>query len=173
MIKYNKATNFIVIVAMSTVIAPFIFLGDNYAFTVHDYLDSYPGWMHIVQKIPAIPSYYETSGIMGGMPAFYFYREITVYMILNHYFGFVQAELVNRFITIVIGYFSMKYLLQLLFNNNLSINMMKLIAVSYAITPTYIFSRYKIINADELGINMIYEHNSEDSIYHILVYELT
>ena len=135
MINQNKVTNFIVIIAMSTVLAPFIFLGDNYAFTVHDYLDSYPGWMHIVQKIPAIPSYNETSGIMGGMPAFYFYREITVYMILNHYFSFVQAELINRFLTIVIGYFSMKYLLQLLFKNNLSTNMMKLIAISYAITP--------------------------------------
>lgn len=60
-----------------------------------------------------------TSGIMWWMPAF-FYREITVYMILNHYFSFVQAELINRFLTIMIGYFSMKYLLQLLFKNNLT-----------------------------------------------------
>lgn len=36
----------------------------------------------------------------------------------------------------------------------------------------YIFSRYKIINADQLGIRMIYEQDMKDSIYHIFVYEV-
>lgn len=133
----SKVSNLIVIIAISVVLVPFIILGDDYTFTVHDYLDSYPGWMYIVQNIPAIPRYDESSGIMGDMPAFYFYREINIYMLLNHYFGFVTAEFINRFLTIVIGFFSMKYLLQTIFKDKLDSNVIKLISVSYAISPVF------------------------------------
>lgn len=135
MINSNKVTNLIVIVAMSAVLVPFVILGNDYAFTVHDFLDSQPGYSYIMKKIPTLTNYNETSGIMGDMPAFYFLREINFYVILHRYFGFVEAEFINRFLAVVIGYFSMTYLMQSLFKDKLSINIMKLIAASYAVTP--------------------------------------
>ncbi len=124
---------------MGSVLLPFIIFGNEYIFRVHDYLDSYPGWMQTLRKLPLFPSFDATVGIMGDMPAYYFFPEFNLYRLLNYYCDFVFAEFLNRALSVGIGFFAMRYLLQTIFSNikHLTQATIILVAVAYAVSLVF------------------------------------
>ncbi len=135
--RNNVLATSISIIVIGMVLIPFLILGDEYIFTVHDYLDSTPGYVHIMKKLPLIPSYQDSSGIMGDMPAFYFFPEFTAYRFLHYYFDFVFADFLNRAFAVIIGFFSTKYLLDIIFRKYLPHSISILIATAYAVSPVF------------------------------------
>ncbi len=136
--RLEKLAIILAILAVGLVLGPFLILGEEYIFTVHDYLDSFPSYMRIVQKLPIIPRFDATSGIMNDMPAFYFCVEFNLYRFLNYFFDFVFAEFLNRTLSIGIGFFSTKYFLTQLYERDcLPYAIVILISLTYAISPVY------------------------------------
>ncbi len=134
----DRIANVFILLAAGAVLIPFLVLGDEYIFTPHDYLDSYPGYMRIVRKLPLIPDFDANSGVMNDMPAFYFCPEFNLYRFINHYFEFVFAEFLNRAVSIGIGFFSAKYLLTQIFDRDcLPYSAAVVIAMTYAVSPVY------------------------------------
>lgn len=128
----------IAVFAVGSVLLPFLAYGNEYIFKVHDYMDSYLGYMHILRELPLFPSVETTVGVMGDMPAYYFFPEFNFYRFLNYYFDFVVAEFLNRAFSVGIGFFSMKYLLNAIFKSEyLPQAMVVIIAVAYAVSPVY------------------------------------
>lgn len=136
--KSRKIAIMIAVFAVGAVLVPFLAYGNEYIFKVHDYMDSYLGYMHILRKLPLFPSFEAVAGVMGDMPAFYFFPEFNLYRLFNYYFDFVVAEFLNRAFSVGIGFFSMKYLLNTIFKSEyLPQTMVVIIAVAYAVSPVY------------------------------------
>lgn len=125
----------IAVLAAGMVLLPFLVFGNEYILQVHDYMDTFPGYMHILRKLPMFPSFGATVGIMDDMPAYYFFPEFNLYRILNYCFDFVSAEFLNRTISVGLAFFAMKYLLETVYSfEDLTKATIILLSVSYAVS---------------------------------------
>ncbi len=134
----KRIANMIAVFAIGAVLIPFLVLGNDYLFKVHDYMDYYLGWMHILRFLPLVPSFDASVGIMGDMPAYFPFPEFNAYRLLNYYFDFVFAEFLNRAFSVGIGFLAMKYLLQTIFPaDRLTQALIILIPTAYAVSIVY------------------------------------
>ncbi len=127
----------IVIVTILFFILPMIILGDRYAFVIHDGLDSYPAVVEMMYKNHLAFHFNCPMPVMNGMPGNYF-SGYTFYELVGGLFGFKWQQIINRFVGIVIGLFSMKILMKKLFpvEKILSDSIINLCALSYAVMPS-------------------------------------
>lgn len=139
--KKNATADIVIYMIMAIVIAviliPMIVLRENYYFTVHDYLDSWPSLFKVLRRGGIFFNPDGQMPILNGMSASYLYFDFGIYRILNFFFGFIWGEIINKALAIGIGIVAMYQLLDYIFPQNLSKNQKKILALAYAITPVY------------------------------------
>ncbi len=136
--RSNRIAKMIAVFAIGVVTIPFLVLGNDYIFKVHDYMDYYLGWMQILRALPLFPRFDASVVIMGGMPAYFPFPEFNVYRLINYFFDFVVAEFFNRVLSVGIGFFAMQYLLQTIIpGKRLTQALIILIATAYAVSNVY------------------------------------
>lgn len=135
----NSIVFFFLIVCFGLIVGLKIWLGESYIYTQHDYLDSWPSLFSVLKRDGIYWSPNGKMSIMDGMSSVYLYFDFGIYRLLNFFFDFIVAEIVNKTLAITIGYFAMIHFLQYYFKDDFSRNptCLGLIAIAYAITPVY------------------------------------
>lgn len=102
--KYNLIAWWIVFIGALTILSPLLLYRENYIFTVHDYLDSWPPLFEVLRRSGLFFSPDSSMPIMGGMSTCYLYFDFGIYRLLNFLFGSIYGEIVNKIIGIVLGF---------------------------------------------------------------------
>lgn len=87
--KKNATADIVIYMIMAIVIAviliPMIVLRENYYFTVHDYLDSWPSLFKVLRRGGIFFNPDGQMPILNGMSASYLYFDFGIYRILNFF----------------------------------------------------------------------------------------
>lgn len=103
--KYNLAAWLIVFIGGLTILSPLLLYQEDYIFTVHDYLDSWPAFFEVLRRSGLFFSFDSNMPIMGEMSTCYLYFDFGIYRLLNFLFGAIYGEIVNKIIGIVLGFY--------------------------------------------------------------------
>lgn len=116
---------------------PMIIFGEDFIFTIHDGLDSYPGWVQILRDGGYYFNMDQEIPFLGGSQGIYLGFSYNLYDFLNCMFGYLSGQICTRIIGISVGYTSMYGLLIYLFRNENTMKkcLFSLIAILYAIIP--------------------------------------
>lgn len=129
-------TWFIIIAEMLYFILPMIILGDRYAFTIHDGLDSSAAVAEMIHKNGLAFHFNQPMPVMNGISGNYFYG-YTFYELLGGVFGFRIQQILNRIIGSILGFVCMALLINKLFNvtKTSSRCLLLLLSLAYAVMP--------------------------------------
>ena len=130
-------TVFVVIVSFSWAVFPMLLLRENYCFTIHDGMDSYAG---IVQMLHENGLYFHLNQalpIMNGLDGKYTFLSYTLYDFLNCSFGYLWGQIFTRIIGVILGFFSLKHLLEHIYleRTRYQSNIILLLSAAYIVTP--------------------------------------
>lgn len=136
--KYDKVLITVFVIVVAVILVPMLVLRDNYIYTVHDYLDSWPSLFEVLRRGNLFFAPDSPMPVMCGMSTCYLYFDFGIYRCLNFFFGFVWGEIVNKALAILLGYIFMNHMLQfILQDDGRNQRNIKLLALSYAISPVY------------------------------------
>lgn len=127
----------IVVILLSYSILPMVILRDNYVFTVWDNLDSNVGIIQVVHDNGLFLSLDDNLPIMNNINGVYTTISYNIYNILWCIFGYLNGEIINHTLSVVLAFFSMQSLLKYIFKKSdvTELCIIYLISVAYAITP--------------------------------------
>lgn len=105
------AAYFVALVGFLVVLFPLLYYRENYFFTVHDFLDSWPGWFEVLRRSGLFFSPDSSMPILEGMSSCYTSLDFGVYRWLILCFGPIWGLIVNKIIGIGAGFYTTKRLL--------------------------------------------------------------
>lgn len=106
-----------VMIGAFIVLGTLLFYRENYIFTIHDYLDSWPSLFEVLRRSGLFYSPDSNMPIMQGFSTCYLYFDFGIYRLLNFLFGFVWGEIINKTIGILAGYYFSSILFRTLIND--------------------------------------------------------
>lgn len=92
------------------VLVPLLYYRENYFFTIHDYLDSWPSLFEVLRRSKLFFSLDSSMPIMEGISTCYLYFDFGVYRLLNFFFGPIWGEIVNKAISLGVGFYTARRL---------------------------------------------------------------
>ena len=125
--KYNRKMSrndlFIGVAAIVFIVAvmclftlPMAVKRGSYLFTINDNLDSYAGNVQIVHYLKNYFNVNEGQSFTGGLNNHYSTISILqVYSMLCCFFGFLDGQIITRFFSVIVGFFSMRLLIHEIF----------------------------------------------------------
>lgn len=134
--RIRNCTVLIVLGLMLLYILPMAVLGEDYLFTVHDGLDSYPGIARILKDNGLYFCMNRDIPFLGGMKGLFLCMTYNLYDFLNCVFGYVPGQILTRMIGIAVGYTSMYGVLNYMFGGCVIQKCLySLLSIMYAILP--------------------------------------
>ena len=96
------------------VLFPLIYYREDYIFTIHDYLDSWPSLFEVLRRSDLFFAPDSSMPIMDGMSTCYLYFDFGAYRLLNFCFGPIWGEIANKAIGLIFGFYFAKRLFNII-----------------------------------------------------------
>lgn len=144
MLKNNKIekivhlfTIMVVVFSLAWATLPMLLLRENYAFIVHDNMDSFAGTAQMIYKNHLYFSLDQPLPIMNGLGGEYTGIAFELYDFLNCMFGYLTGQILTRMIGVALGFFSLKHLLEYIYpeRSRFQQDIILLLSAAYIITP--------------------------------------
>jgi len=120
--------------------SPYVFLGENASFRIHDNLDSHIGLLKIVTNPEYFfrPNDFLVPDLLGELPRSALPSEFNLISLLFYLFSPFKAYLINKFFVIIVGYWGMWLFLNELYRYDKNLYLqISLISFAYAFLPYY------------------------------------
>ncbi|MBQ8189492.1 MAG: hypothetical protein IJZ44_06905 [Lachnospiraceae bacterium] len=127
----------LIMVVIGIIILPMIIYGENYYFTIHDYIEFCPATFQMLRDNGLFWAIDSPMPILNGMLTCYIYFDYGIFRLMNYFFGFIWGGIIIKIIGLGLGVVCMSKLLNYLFEDNLNKYIKTLMALAYAITPVY------------------------------------
>ena len=127
----------LIMVVVGIIILPMIIYGENYYFTIHDYIEFCPATFQMLRDNGLFWAIDSPMPILNGMSTCYIYFDYGIFRLINYFFGFIWGGIIIKIIGLGLGFVCMSKLLNYLFEDNLNKYIKSLMALAYAITPVY------------------------------------
>ena len=112
--RYIVLSRIIVCIGIMVVLFPLIYYREDYIFTIHDYLDSWPSLFEVLRRSDLFFAPDSSMPIMDGMSTCYLYFDFGAYRLLNFCFGPIWGEIANKAIGLIFGFYFAKRLFNII-----------------------------------------------------------
>lgn len=130
-----KITIVIVSIILMLNIAPYVIWGENMYITVWDNMDQNPNLFGL-SKLYGLFTLHGSVGIWDDMSCIYMGRGgYTIQNFINHFLPFWEAYAISHIVSVLLGFFSMRCMLKMIFKSQESKIIVSAVSVMYAILP--------------------------------------
>ncbi len=114
-----------------------LLLREGYCFTIHDGMDSYAGIVQMVHENRLYFHLNQVLPIMNGFDGKYTFLTYNLYDFLNCILGYLWGQILTRIIGVLLGFFSLKHLLEHIYPDRTRFqnDIILLLSAAYVVTP--------------------------------------
>ena len=153
--KNKNWVNIVCLIVFLFLILPFIIFNGNSIITIHDNLDSNIPWYKYIRDNAYYLNINTASTTLDNISTLYFAGDFTYKGIVYYIFDTYVAYNIIYISGLIFAFFSMRFLLFLIFYDKRYNNLIKLVSLIYAILP--VFPGYRISIATlPFGISLFY-----------------